>query len=111
MRLKLVGLLIILSGLSACSTTEKPIKKSDNFSSSANALKNQATNAQSIYQLAVNREGADKIQLLYSARDAAISEKIALISAATKGCFIEQSLSERVKIKHRLKDNSGWIEV
>lgn len=75
MRLKLVGLLIILSGLSACSTTEKPIKKSDNFSSSANALKNQATNAQSIYQLAVNREGADKIQLLYSARDAAISEK------------------------------------
>jgi len=41
----------------------------------------------------------------------AISEKIALISAATKGCFIEQSLSERVKIKHRLKDNSGWIEV
>lgn len=75
MRLKLVGLLIILSGLSACSTTEKPIKKSDNFSSSANALKNQATNAQSIYQLAVNREGADKIQLLYSARDSAISEK------------------------------------
>jgi outer membrane PBP1 activator LpoA protein len=64
-----------LSGLSACSTTEKPTKNSDNSSNSANALKNQATSAQSIYQLAQNRQGADKIQLLYSARDAAISEK------------------------------------
>ena len=75
MRLKLVSLLIILSGLSACSTTEKPTKNSDNFSNSANALKNQATSAQSIYQLAQNRQGADKIQLLYSARDAAITEQ------------------------------------
>ncbi|WP_273049409.1 penicillin-binding protein activator [Pseudoalteromonas sp.] len=75
MRLKLVSLLIILSGLSACSTTEKPTKNSDNFSNSANALKNQATSAQSIYLLAQNRQGADKIQLLYSARDAAINEK------------------------------------
>ena len=72
MRLKLVSLLIILSGLSACSTTEKPTKNSDNFSNSANALKNQANSALSIYQLAQNRQGADKIQLLYSARDAAI---------------------------------------
>jgi len=64
-----------LSGLSACSTTEKPTKNSDNFSNSANALKNQATSAQSIYQLAQNRQGADKIQLLYSARDAAITEQ------------------------------------
>lgn len=75
MRLKLVSLLIILSGLSACSTTEKPTKNSDNFSNSANVLKNQATSAQSIYQLAQNRQGADKIQLLYSARDAAITEQ------------------------------------
>lgn len=43
--------------------------------------------------------------------DVNVSEKIALIQAATKGCFIEQSLSDRVKVKHRLKDNSGWIEV
>ncbi|GAA78510.1 LppC putative lipoprotein [Pseudoalteromonas sp. BSi20495] len=64
-----------MSGLSACSTTEKPTKNSDNFSNSANALKNQATSAQSIYQLAQNRQGADKIQLLYSARDAAITEQ------------------------------------
>ncbi|QCU73233.1 penicillin-binding protein activator [Pseudoalteromonas distincta] len=75
MRLKLVSLLIILSGLSACSTTEKPTKNSDNVSNRTNALQNQATSAQSIYQLAQNRQGADKIQLLYSARDAAISEQ------------------------------------
>ena len=75
MRLKLVGLLIILSGLSACSTTEKPIKKNDNVSNSANVLENKPTTAQSLYQLAQNRQGGDKIQLLYSARDAAISEK------------------------------------
>jgi len=64
-----------LSGLSACSTTEKPTKTSDNFSNSANTLKNEALNAQSIYQLAQNRFGADKIQLLYSARDSAITEE------------------------------------
>nr|WP_231613225.1 penicillin-binding protein activator [Pseudoalteromonas sp. SWXJZ94C] len=64
-----------MSGLSACSTTEKPTKNSDNFSNSANALKNQATSAESIYLLAQNRQGADKIQLLYSARDAAITEQ------------------------------------
>ena len=75
MRLKLVGLLIILSGLSACSTTEKPIKNSDSINTSANALQNQATSADAIYKLALNRTGADKIQLLYSARDAAISEQ------------------------------------
>lgn len=75
MRLKLVSLLIILSGLSACSTTEKPTKTSDNLSNSANTLKNEALNAQSIYLLAQNRYGADKIQLLYSARDSAITEE------------------------------------
>ncbi|BED90253.1 penicillin-binding protein activator LpoA [Pseudoalteromonas sp. MM1] len=75
MRLKLVSLLIILSGLSACSTTEKPTKNSDSTNASANALQNQATSANAIYKLALNRTGADKIQLLYSARDAAISEQ------------------------------------
>jgi len=74
-RLKLVSLLIILSGLSACSTTEKPTKNSDSINTSANALQNQATSADAIYKLALNRTGADKIQLLYSARDAAISEQ------------------------------------
>jgi hypothetical protein len=64
-----------LSGLSACSTTEKPTKNSDSINTSANALQNQATSADAIYKLALNRTGADKIQLLYSARDAAISEQ------------------------------------
>jgi outer membrane PBP1 activator LpoA protein len=64
-----------LSGLSACSTTEKPTKNSDSTNASANALQNQATSADAIYKLALNRTGADKIQLLYSARDAAISEQ------------------------------------
>jgi outer membrane PBP1 activator LpoA protein len=63
-----------LSGLSACSTTEKPIKNSDSLSNASDTVKNQALNAQSLYELALNRQGADKIQLLYSARDAAISE-------------------------------------
>nr|WP_301003450.1 penicillin-binding protein activator [Pseudoalteromonas sp.] len=64
-----------MSGLSACSTTEKPTKTSDNLYSSADTLKNEALNAQSIYQLAQNRYGADKIQLLYTARDSAITEQ------------------------------------
>ncbi|MDP2636162.1 MULTISPECIES: penicillin-binding protein activator [unclassified Pseudoalteromonas] len=75
MRLKLVSLLIILSGLSACSTTEKPTKTSENLSSANSSAQIQATDARSMYQLALNRQGADKIQLLYSARDAAITEQ------------------------------------
>ncbi|MEH6396371.1 penicillin-binding protein activator [Pseudoalteromonas sp.] len=75
MRLKLVSLVIILSGLSACSTTEKPTKTTENLSSANSTSQIQATDAQSLYQLALNRQGADKIQLLYSARDAAITEQ------------------------------------
>ncbi|MEM5550993.1 penicillin-binding protein activator [Pseudoalteromonas neustonica] len=75
MRLKLVSLLIILSGLSACSTTEKPTKTTENLSSANSTTQIQATDAQSMYQIALNRQGADKIQLLYSARDAAITEQ------------------------------------
>nr|WP_247664797.1 penicillin-binding protein activator [Pseudoalteromonas sp. MMG010] len=63
-----------MSGLSACSTTEKPIKSSDSVSNTVDTAKNQTLNAQSLYQLALNRQGADKIQLLYSARDAAITQ-------------------------------------
>jgi hypothetical protein len=64
-----------LSGLSACSTTEKPTKTSENLSSATRSAQFQATDARSMYQLALNRQGADKIQLLYSARDAAIAEQ------------------------------------
>ncbi|WP_244390131.1 penicillin-binding protein activator [Pseudoalteromonas sp. KAN5] len=75
MRLKLVSLVIILSGLSACSTTEKPTKTTENLSSANSSSQIQATDAQSLYQLALNRQGVDQIQLLYSARDAAITEQ------------------------------------
>ncbi len=75
MRLKLVSLLIVLSGLSACSTTEKPSNNTENPSSQSSSALSQLTDAQSMYQTALNRQGADKIQLLYTARDAAISEE------------------------------------
>ncbi|MGO2012681.1 MAG: penicillin-binding protein activator [Pseudoalteromonas sp.] len=75
MRLKLVSLIIILSGLSACSTTEKPTKNTENLSSATNTVQNQNIDALSMYQNALNRQGADKIQLLYSARDAAITQQ------------------------------------
>ena len=75
MRLKLVSLVIILSGLSACSTTEKPTKNTENLSSATNTAQNQNIDALSLYQNALNRQGADKIQLLYNARDAAITEQ------------------------------------
>ncbi|MDC3189929.1 penicillin-binding protein activator [Pseudoalteromonas elyakovii] len=75
MRLKLVSLLIVLSGLSACSTTEKPRNSAENQSSQSSIALSQLTDAQSMYQAALNRQGADKIQLLYTARDAAISEE------------------------------------
>jgi len=74
-RLKLVSLLIVLSGLSACSTTEKPSNSTENPSSQSSSALSQLTDAQSMYQTALNRQGADKIQLLYTARDAAISEE------------------------------------
>jgi outer membrane PBP1 activator LpoA protein len=64
-----------LSGLSACSTTEKPSNTAENHSGQANTALSQLTDAQSMYQAALNRQGADKIQLLYTARDAAITEQ------------------------------------
>lgn len=42
---------------------------------------------------------------------AGIDEQVALIRAATKGCFIEQSLSDKFPVTHRLKTTDGWIDV
>ncbi len=36
---------------------------------------------------------------------------IALINAARKGCFIEQTLGRTNTIRHRLKSGDGWIDV
>nr|WP_290442634.1 penicillin-binding protein activator [Pseudoalteromonas sp. Ps84H-4] len=64
-----------MSGLSACSTTEKQLNTSENQSGQAELGLSQLTDAQSMYQTALLRQGADKIQLLYTARDAAINEE------------------------------------
>tara|TARA_Y100001963_G_scaffold2116_1_gene2872 strand:- start:2512 stop:4356 length:1845 start_codon:yes stop_codon:yes gene_type:complete len=64
-----------LSGLSACSTTEKQLNTAENQSGQAELGLSQLTDAQSMYQTALLRQGADKIQLLYTARDAAINEE------------------------------------
>lgn len=36
---------------------------------------------------------------------------VALIEAAKKGCFIEQTLSQANTIQHRMKTADGWVEV
>jgi uncharacterized OsmC-like protein len=35
----------------------------------------------------------------------------ALVEAAKKGCFLEQTLGQANKIKHRLKTENGWMDV
>ena len=36
---------------------------------------------------------------------------IALINAARKGCFIEQTLGQSNTIRHRMKTDAGWVDV
>jgi uncharacterized OsmC-like protein len=36
---------------------------------------------------------------------------IALIQAAKKGCFLEQTLGRSNTIRHRMKTEQGWVEV
>ena len=36
---------------------------------------------------------------------------IALINAAKKGCFLEQTLGQSNTIRHRMKTQEGWVEV
>ena len=36
---------------------------------------------------------------------------IALIEAAKKGCFLEQTLGRTNTIRHRMKTDSGWVDV
>lgn len=36
---------------------------------------------------------------------------IALIEAAKKGCFLEQTLGRQNKIRHRMKTPDGWVDV
>ncbi|MCW1932738.1 OsmC family protein [Pararhodobacter zhoushanensis] len=39
------------------------------------------------------------------------AEVAALIEAAKKGCFIEQTLGRTNPIRHRLKTEGGWVDV
>jgi uncharacterized OsmC-like protein len=38
-------------------------------------------------------------------------DQIALIAAAKKGCFIEQTLGQTNRIRHRLKQGDSWLDV
>lgn len=42
--------------------------------------------------------------------DDPIERQQELVAAAQKGCFIEQTLGQGNKIRHRLKTESGWVE-
>ncbi|MCF6434888.1 penicillin-binding protein activator [Pseudoalteromonas sp. MMG022] len=76
MRLKIISLVIaILSGLSACSTTEKIPKADAKPKSQRTEVVVDTSDAQILYQKAMSKQGADRIQLLYLARDLAIENK------------------------------------
>lgn len=41
--------------------------------------------------------------------DAPLERQLALVQAAKKGCFIEQTLGRENRITHRLKTAEGWV--
>ncbi|CAM4117792.1 penicillin-binding protein activator [Pseudoalteromonas byunsanensis] len=76
MRLKIISLVIaILSGLSACSTTEKIPKADAKPKSQQTEVIADTSDANVLYQKAMTKQGADRIQLLYLARDLAIEHR------------------------------------
>ena len=42
--------------------------------------------------------------------DCSVEQRVALLNAARKGCFIEQSLTLGTQISHRLKTDDGWLD-
>ncbi|RJE76873.1 LppC family lipoprotein [Pseudoalteromonas sp. MSK9-3] len=76
MRLKVISLVIgILSGLSACSTTEKTSNTSVRENNSQQQPTVDVLNAAGLYNKAMSKQSITKIQLLYSARETAIEEQ------------------------------------
>ncbi|MBQ4838235.1 penicillin-binding protein activator [Pseudoalteromonas luteoviolacea] len=77
MQLKKLSLIVaILSGLSACGTTPKnqqPVSNPQSQVQKAQPQENLDANA--LYTLALSKQGASRIQLLYNAREAAIIER------------------------------------
>lgn len=43
--------------------------------------------------------------------DDPIEKQLALINAARKGCFIEQTLGQANQIRHRLRQDNHWVTV
>jgi hypothetical protein len=42
--------------------------------------------------------------------DASLEDRLRLIEAAKKGCFIEAIVREPTFVAHRLKTDDGWID-
>lgn len=42
--------------------------------------------------------------------DAPLQRQLDLVEAAKKGCFIEQTLGQANRIRHRLKTDEGWVD-
>jgi uncharacterized OsmC-like protein len=51
-----------------------------------------------------------EIDVMIDSEDAP-EKVIALIEAAKKGCFLEQTLGRSNTIRHRMKTGQGWVEV
>lgn len=94
MRLKHVSLLIVvLSGLSACSTTENTPRKSQPIENTAKPTTDSS--AQSLFDRAQTANPAAQFQLLYMARDAALqSQDWALLEK------IAEMLSQKASVDH-----------
>ena len=75
MRLKSIAFMLLLSGLSACSTTQKP-QESENLTTNVSEPEPiQTLSAQQLYQQAQNSEGATRVQLLNRTQNQAINEQ------------------------------------
>nr|WP_216628477.1 penicillin-binding protein activator [Pseudoalteromonas caenipelagi] len=74
--MKIISLVIaILSGLSACSTTEKVPTANSKPQNKQSKHTLDYSDALALFEKAQSKSGVDRIQLLYYARDAAISSK------------------------------------
>lgn len=43
-------------------------------------------------------------------QEAGLNDRLRLIEAAKKGCFIEQTLARGLVVGHRLKDGAEWVD-
>ena len=75
MRLKHSSFILLFSLLSACSTTEKATIEQQTVVKPVEKVAPQIFDAQTLYDNARLKRGVDKIQMLYGARDKAITEQ------------------------------------